>query len=280
MTCIVCIREAGPKNIYCPRCWGLIKNKHDHVEHREVLIKYYDRELDGFVCFWTGVKLNDTDPNDPWYLTFDHLVPGKKGTMVPAAWWVNDMREDMDEDEFRTVVSLFARHSRGEPVDWELVKFVHWNRKQRPRLFGIASETAVAVTPDKCAICIRKPRPHSIYCPRCRHLVFEGRDILQRHAALVESYDEAVDEFICKYTGVRLDDADFNSPWHVTFDHCIPGKKGKLAVTATFINAMKTDLSEEEFLAVMAELDRHFNGAPFNKNIIKFEYWHRTVDTS
>ena len=40
------------------------------------------------------------------------------------------------------------------------------------------------------------------------------------------------------------------------------------------------DLSVEKFDLVMAELDRHFAGAQFNKDVIKFEYWHRTDDTS
>jgi hypothetical protein len=40
-------------------------------------------------------------------------------------------------------------------------------------------------------------------------------------------------------------------------------------------NAMKADLSEDEFYLVMNELARHFEGAPFNKDVVKFEYWKR-----
>jgi hypothetical protein len=41
------------------------------------------------------------------------------------------------------------------------------------------------------------------------------------------------------------------------------------------MNAMKGDLSEEEFYLIMNELARHREGKPFNKEVIKFEYWKR-----
>jgi hypothetical protein len=63
-------------------------------------------------------------------------------------------------------------------------------------------------------------------------------------------------------------------PWYVSFDYTIPGNKGSLGgvvvsvvivvVTARFINTLKTNLTEKQFLAVMAELAKHLEGAPFD----------------
>lgn len=280
MPCLVCIRDPEPKKIYCPRCWGLIRHKPDHVEHRDALSKCYDEELDAFICQITGVPLNDTDPHDPWYVTFHHLVPGKKGTMVIAAWWANDMIADMLEDEFRLAVTLFARHQRGEPVDWSQLKFTFWKRKPRPKMAFLFRERKVAVTPARCDICDQKPAPHSIYCPACRGFIFQGRNISERHKALKDGWDEKARKFRCHYTDAVLNITDPDSPMYLVFDHLTPGKTGRLVLTFAWINCMKMDLSEEEFLAIMAELDRHFRGAPFNKDVIRFEHWYRMVKPS
>jgi hypothetical protein len=49
-----------------------------------------------------------------------------------------------------------------------------------------------------------------------------------------------------------------------------------MAVTAMIINNMKTELSDTEFIAVVKELAHHFRtGEPYNRDIIKFEYWTR-----
>jgi len=40
-------------------------------------------------------------------------------------------------------------------------------------------------------------------------------------------------------------------------------------------NNMKSDLSEEEFWAIVMEFDRHVRGAPFDREIVKFLYWKR-----
>jgi hypothetical protein len=48
----------------------------------------------------------------PWYITFDHRIPGKPGDLVVAAFWVNRMKTYLTEEEFRAVVMELADHIR------------------------------------------------------------------------------------------------------------------------------------------------------------------------
>lgn len=75
------------------------------------------------------------------------------------------------------------------------------------------------------------------------------------------------------YIDIKLDEEDLDSPFFMVFDHRIPRRKGDLVVTSMLMNAVKGDLSEEEFHLVMNELARHFEGKPFDRNVVKFECW-------
>ena len=55
----------------------------------------------------------------------------------------------------------------------------------------------------------------------------------------------------------------------MTFDHRFPGKKGNLAVSAAWINYMKTYLTEEQFRAILKEMADHFrDGTPFDGGMV------------
>ncbi len=89
---------------------------------------------DGFACHYTGARVDDMDPMSPWFLTFDHRVPGEAGTIVVAAWWVNLMKTALSEDEFWAVVAEYDKFlNRGGEFDRDVVEFKYWRRARRPK---------------------------------------------------------------------------------------------------------------------------------------------------
>jgi len=126
---------------------------------------------------------------------------------------------------------------------------------------------------------------------------------LARRAALQASWDPVRRKFICFYTGVELDDGDFDGPWSVSFDRAIPGKladrrsadlpqgflrtdcmgvkraEGELVVAALWVSLMKVDLARDEFYAVIKELARVIEtGDNFDERVCAFLYWKRRED--
>jgi hypothetical protein len=82
------------------------------------------------------------------------------------------------------------------------------------------------------------------------------------------------DGFMCKYTGVKLDDEDPRSPWYLSFDHGVPGNKNSIVVTAYWLNLMKTALSAQEFWSVVLEYDRYLReDGEFDRDVAEFIYW-------
>lgn len=62
-----------------------------------------------FRCQISGVKLKVSDPSSPRYPTLEHSTPstGHGGWMVVAAA-INDIKSDLDLDEFRAAIRLLA----------------------------------------------------------------------------------------------------------------------------------------------------------------------------
>jgi hypothetical protein len=92
-TCEVCIRPRDPGAHYCARCRKLITAGHrfSKVEKSKALKTHYFQDVDGFLCEYTSVPLVEDDPHDPYFLVYDHIIPGQK-ELVPAAFWVNDSK--------------------------------------------------------------------------------------------------------------------------------------------------------------------------------------------
>lgn len=55
-------------------------------------------EQDGFLCAYTGVKVNEWDLGSPWEFCIDHAVPGDEGTLVVASYWVNAVKTALTAD--------------------------------------------------------------------------------------------------------------------------------------------------------------------------------------
>jgi hypothetical protein len=91
---------------------------------------------------------------------------------------------------------------------------------------------------------------------------------------MIEWWNEEAQGFLCRYTGIKLDEENDHSPRYLNFDHLIPG--GPVVVpAAAVINNMKSDLSEDEFRAIIRELVRRWDGAEFNENLMRLKYWKR-----
>jgi hypothetical protein len=87
----------------------------------------------GFRCGITGVRL-EADSASPRYLTLDHVAPGKRsgGWMVVAAL-INDMKSDLDLDEFKRVIALLPGAISGDRESVDALQHVlsnlgHWRR--------------------------------------------------------------------------------------------------------------------------------------------------------
>jgi len=109
--CIVCHDVLFPRSRYCARCRRFITAQHDNAVKAAAMIDAWDPVLQGFRCRYTGVILDEIDWRGPWYINFDHLVPGKPGLAVTSAW-SNRMKGDMTERMFRAVVPALANHIR------------------------------------------------------------------------------------------------------------------------------------------------------------------------
>jgi hypothetical protein len=269
MVCDICQKETSPRASYCTRCRKFIFHKPGHRARAEAMKLAWSGEQDGFLCHYTGVKLDESNPKSPWYLNFDHVIPGKKGKLVVCAALINGMKSDMSAEEFIAIVREFARYRRTGQFDKAVVELKYWVRLVRPSKLGAGRIPAPkGTTISDCDICGRKSVPGSIYCARCRKFVFGKYEHQARRKALKEAWSKDQAGFMCHYTGVKLEENDTRDPWYLSFDHRIPGKKGALDVSARFMNTVKATLTERQFLAVMDALDRHLDGAPFDKNII------------
>jgi hypothetical protein len=133
--CEVCIRPRKPGNTYCPRCRQLIVMGHrwPKLDKRAALIGNYDPILDGFLCEYTGVLLEEVNFHDPYFLVYDHRIPGQR-KLVPAASWVNDMKGWLSDIQFWKVIAEFANHIRtGEAFDAGVLTRSEWKRALRFR---------------------------------------------------------------------------------------------------------------------------------------------------
>ena len=125
----------------------------------------------------------------------------------------------------------------------------------------------------RCYACSRPTPPRQRYCSRCRFYVVGRKEQLKRRAAMREAYDPALDAYRDHWSGVPLDGRDSTGPFRMGFDHLVPVRSSRLVVCSDLSNLMKTELGPEEFRLAVAELTAHHNGAPFRRDLIKFEYW-------
>jgi len=79
----------------------------------------------------------------------------------------------------------------------------------------------------------------------------------------------------CHFTGILLVEDNPRDPRYLTFDHRVPRDESDLVLAAGLINDMKSDLSEEEFRAVVNQLARRFGGGGFDDSVFTLKHWKR-----
>ena len=120
--CTICGHPTFPGSIYCPVCRSFVYSRWEVAARAAALKRAWNEKLQAFLCYYTGLPLNVTDPKSPWYLVFDHLIPGQKGNLVACAFWVNAMKTFLTEKEFRAVIHSLTEHLRhGTPFDKSLI---------------------------------------------------------------------------------------------------------------------------------------------------------------
>lgn len=129
--CNICDNPTHPLAKYCKRCKKLIdrvdmRRKVDKNARVEALKMAWDGEY--FRCYYSGIPLVEKDHKDPRYITFDHRVPRRESDIVISAAAINDMKSDLNEDEFKAVVIQLANRFKGGKFDQTVFNFRHWKR--------------------------------------------------------------------------------------------------------------------------------------------------------
>ena len=95
-------------------------------EIRESLWSYV-RKRRGYYCHYTQQKLNVFDKSDPYFLEFDHVIPGDPRKIVTTSAWINEMKGDLTFKEFKgSVVQLYNYWFKGIKIKKR--KFHYWYR--------------------------------------------------------------------------------------------------------------------------------------------------------
>lgn len=132
---------------------------------------------------------------------------------------------------------------------------------------------------NSCPICGKSlHHPLASYCKRCKKFI-DRVDIRRkpnkqaRAQALQKAWDG--EAFRCYYTGIKLVEDNPKDPRYLTFDHLTPRQESKIAIVAAAINDMKSDMSDNEFKAMVSELAKHFKGKEFDERVFKLKHWKR-----
>jgi hypothetical protein len=134
--CCLCGRRRvfSIKTIYCRPCSyfsARISNERFPPEVRKKLCDYVRRY--DFVCAYTSQPLDVFDYNSPYFLEFDHEIPGDPGSVVITSSWLNEMKADQSYKEFRrSVRQLYLNFTKGIKIRRR--KFIYWFRLRPPSM--------------------------------------------------------------------------------------------------------------------------------------------------
>ncbi len=80
--------------------------------------RQWDPEIEAYRCHYTGIPL-DAAHGTRRHATWEHLVPGNESSVVLVADLINQMKSDMTDAEFKTMVTALARCFEGTPFESE-----------------------------------------------------------------------------------------------------------------------------------------------------------------
>jgi len=129
--CDLCGKSTfSPQSNHCRRCAHFTLCMNQRQIHQDAVKAIEDHvRRHGFVCQYTGAKLNLTDHKDPFYFSFDHMIPG--GKIVKLTFiLLNEMKSDMTFEEFEYYILQFAKFfTTGQPIIKKRLKY--WFRLTR-----------------------------------------------------------------------------------------------------------------------------------------------------
>jgi hypothetical protein len=85
-----------------------------------------------FKCYYTGGELDIVDSSSPFYLTFDHVTPRVGKKIVGCAAYINDVKSDCTEQEFKHNILVLAEHFKsGRSLRRSDFKLNHYKRHRQ-----------------------------------------------------------------------------------------------------------------------------------------------------
>jgi hypothetical protein len=133
------------------------------------------------------------------------------------------------------------------------------------------------VSEHGCVVCGAEKHPQAYACKRCKRILdrlaidasgaSRPFDRPARLRALQNSWHGGA--FHCFYTGIVLieDGHRWRDHRYLVFEHRIPGDEASVVVASALVNRMKTDLTEEQFKAMVNELAKVFAGGTFDEQV-------------
>jgi hypothetical protein len=228
----------------------------------------------GHVCGYTKTPLNMTDPKDPFYFVFDHMIPGDNRKIVLTFALLNEMKSDMTPREFRYyILQLDKCFKTGEKII--KIKLSRWYRVTPP-LPPAPQFKSSKVQGKKCCICGQPVyAPAASYCYRCHEFAYAMDNRRINNAAANKIWKHIrLRGFVCEYTQTPLNLTDYKDPFYYEFDHTIPGDKAKVALTFSLLNEMKSEMTLSEFKYYVGQFAGFFKtGARIKKR--KLSRWYR-----
>ncbi len=135
------------------------------------------------------------------------------------------------------------------------------------------------VSEVRCVVCGAAKHPQAYACTRCKRILdrietrrdasgaYRRFDREARLRALRDSWHDGA--FHCFYTGIVL--VEEGRRWrdhrYLSFEHRTPGDEASVVVTCALVNRMKTDLTEDQFKAMVTELAKVFAGGTFDERV-------------
>ena len=133
------------------------------------------------------------------------------------------------------------------------------------------------VSENGCVVCGVEKHPQAYACKRCKRILdrletrrdgsgaYRRFDREARLRAMQDSWHDGA--FRCFYTGIALveDGNRWRDHRYLSFEHLTPGDEKSVVVTCYLVNRMKTDLTGEQFRAMVSELAKAFSGGAFDE---------------
>ena len=130
--CDICGKRLKSKMFtYCPVCAKMairLKSDGKHWPPEAVEDVIDSLRQNGYVCFFTGLPLNLTDPISPWYCVFNRLRPGDSSKIVVTFALLSVMKLDLTSEEFWYYIEALADYKeKGKKIRKR--KPACWNRR-------------------------------------------------------------------------------------------------------------------------------------------------------